>query len=127
MVSSTMIFVTRACAGAQASMAIDRNRNQDAERSETLICTSVCRREAWGHPSSFILHPSSFILHPSSLVVPNAATLASMSRRPKDPGDLQKSGRLIQDIRLLGRILPDVIREQEGADTFELIERIGQL
>jgi len=34
---------------------------------------------------------------------------------------------LIQDIRLLGRILGDVIREQEGAPAFELIERIRQL
>jgi phosphoenolpyruvate carboxylase len=34
---------------------------------------------------------------------------------------------LVEDIRLLGRILGDVIREQEGAEAFELIERIRQL
>ena len=34
---------------------------------------------------------------------------------------------LIEDIRLLGRILGDVIREQEGDVAFELIERIRQL
>ena len=34
---------------------------------------------------------------------------------------------LIEDIRLLGRILGDVIREQEGVDAFELIERIRTL
>ncbi len=34
---------------------------------------------------------------------------------------------LIDDIRLLGRILGDVIREQEGAAAFDLIERIRQL
>ena len=34
---------------------------------------------------------------------------------------------LIEDIRLLGRILGDVIREQEGADAFELIEKIRKL
>ncbi len=34
---------------------------------------------------------------------------------------------LQDDIRLLGRILGDVIREQEGHMTFELIERIRQL
>ncbi len=34
---------------------------------------------------------------------------------------------LIEDIRLLGRILGDVIREQEGAAAYELIERIRQL
>ncbi len=34
---------------------------------------------------------------------------------------------LIEDIRLLGRILGEVIREQEGKDAFELIERVRQL
>ena len=34
---------------------------------------------------------------------------------------------LIEDIRLLGRILGDVIREQEGVEAFELIERIRTL
>ncbi|WP_085315879.1 phosphoenolpyruvate carboxylase [Derxia lacustris] len=34
---------------------------------------------------------------------------------------------LIDNIRLLGRILGDVIREQEGAAAFELVERIRQL
>lgn len=38
-----------------------------------------------------------------------------------------KNRPLIEDIRLLGRILGDVIREQEGAPAFELIERIRQL
>jgi phosphoenolpyruvate carboxylase len=34
---------------------------------------------------------------------------------------------LLDDIRLLGRILGDVIREQEGAESFELVERIRKL
>ncbi|MBC5781955.1 phosphoenolpyruvate carboxylase [Ramlibacter sp. USB13] len=34
---------------------------------------------------------------------------------------------LVEDIRLLGRILGDVIREQEGVDTYELVERIRKL
>ncbi len=34
---------------------------------------------------------------------------------------------LVDDIRLLGRILGEVIREQEGQPTFELIERVRQL
>ena len=34
---------------------------------------------------------------------------------------------LVEDIRLLGRILGDVIREQEGKSAFELIEQIRQL
>jgi phosphoenolpyruvate carboxylase len=34
---------------------------------------------------------------------------------------------LIEDIRLLGRILGDVIRDQEGADAYDLIEQVRQL
>ena len=39
----------------------------------------------------------------------------------------EKNRPLVDDIRLLGRILGDVIREQEGAAAFELIERVRQL
>ncbi len=38
-----------------------------------------------------------------------------------------KNKPLVEDIRLLGRILGDVIREQEGVEAFELIERVRQL
>ena len=34
---------------------------------------------------------------------------------------------LVEDIRLLGRILGDVIREQEGATAYELVEKIRKL
>ena len=34
---------------------------------------------------------------------------------------------LVEDIRLLGRLLGDVIREQEGLEIYELIEKIRQL
>ncbi len=34
---------------------------------------------------------------------------------------------LVEDIRLLGRMLGDVIREQEGVDAYELVERIRKL
>ncbi len=34
---------------------------------------------------------------------------------------------LVEDIRLLGRILGDVIREQEGTEAYELVERIRKL
>src|SRR3954470_24572330 len=34
---------------------------------------------------------------------------------------------LIEDIRLLGRILGDAIREQEGVEAYELVERIRKL
>jgi len=39
----------------------------------------------------------------------------------------QKNKPLVEDIRLLGRILGDVIREQEGVAAFELVERVRQL
>jgi len=38
-----------------------------------------------------------------------------------------KNKPLVEDIRLLGRILGQVIREQEGKDAFELIERVRKL
>ncbi len=40
--------------------------------------------------------------------------------------DLSKDEPLKNDIRLLGRILGDTIRQQEGDDVFDLIERIRQ-
>ncbi|HET9643693.1 MAG TPA: phosphoenolpyruvate carboxylase, partial [Burkholderiaceae bacterium] len=40
---------------------------------------------------------------------------------------LAKNRPLMDDIRLLGRILGDVIREQEGKEAFELVERVRQL
>ncbi|NIM42446.1 MAG: phosphoenolpyruvate carboxylase [Hydrogenophaga sp.] len=50
-----------------------------------------------------------------------------MSRSTTGAARRDKDQPLILDIRLLGRILGDVIREQEGKDAFELIERIRQL
>ncbi len=47
------------------------------------------------------------------------------SRQARDAAE--KNRPLMEDIRLLGRILGDVIREQEGQAAFELIERIRQL
>ncbi len=39
----------------------------------------------------------------------------------------EKNRPLVEDIRLLGRILGDVIREQEGREAFDLVERVRQL
>ncbi|CAM4032193.1 phosphoenolpyruvate carboxylase [Roseateles saccharophilus] len=41
--------------------------------------------------------------------------------------EVDKNEPLVADIRLLGRILGDVIREQEGREAYELVERIRQL
>ncbi|HZN86998.1 MAG TPA: phosphoenolpyruvate carboxylase [Burkholderiales bacterium] len=48
-----------------------------------------------------------------------------MARTADDAAE--KNRPLVEDIRLLGRLLGDVIREQEGKAAFELIERIRQL
>ncbi len=53
---------------------------------------------------------------------PSAAPAAAPARRARD-----NEKPLVEDIRLLGRILGDVIREQEGQEAFELVERIRKL
>src|SRR5882672_1231742 len=53
-------------------------------------------------------------------------TTVSSTTRRRDDG-AAKNAPLVEDIRLLGRILGQVIREQEGAEAYELIERIRQL
>ena len=52
-----------------------------------------------------------------------------MSTAPESPSRRAKDNErpLVEDIRLLGRILGDVIREQEGDEAFELVERIRKL
>lgn len=50
------------------------------------------------------------------------STPATPARRARD-----NERPLVEDIRLLGRILGDVIREQEGVAAFELVERIRKL
>src|SRR3974390_1620194 len=48
------------------------------------------------------------------------------SNRADDAHALEEDTRLRNDIRLLGRILGDTVRDQEGADAFDLVERIRQ-
>ena len=51
-----------------------------------------------------------------------------MAQVKPSPNDAAEKNRpLVDDIRLLGRILGDVIREQEGKPAFELVERVRQL
>ena len=42
------------------------------------------------------------------------------------PPDAEKDAPLREDIRVLGRLLGDTVREQEGAEVFDLVERIRQ-
>jgi phosphoenolpyruvate carboxylase len=46
--------------------------------------------------------------------------------QPTAPGGPDKDRPLVEDIRLLGRILGDVIREQDGTGAYELVERVRQ-
>src|SRR3981189_2872836 len=46
--------------------------------------------------------------------------------RGEDIAAIEADGGLREDIRLLGRILGDTVRDQEGADVFDLVERIRQ-
>ncbi|XUJ33158.1 phosphoenolpyruvate carboxylase [Bradyrhizobium japonicum] len=46
--------------------------------------------------------------------------------RAEDAQALEADARLRDDIRLLGRILGDTVRDQEGAELFDLVERIRQ-
>ena len=55
-----------------------------------------------------------------------SAEAASDSERPRARArDNERP--LVEDIRLLGRILGDVIREQEGVSAYELVEEIRKL
>jgi phosphoenolpyruvate carboxylase len=56
-----------------------------------------------------------------------ASTPSKPSRGEAKTDAAAKNKALVDDIRLLGRILGDVIREQEGAEAFDLIERVRQL
>src|SRR5580693_7065641 len=68
-----------------------------------------------------------------SFVEPSAMSSQTMpsdvdirSNRAEDALALEEDARLRNDIRLLGRILGDTVRDQEGADVFDLVERIRQ-
>jgi phosphoenolpyruvate carboxylase len=56
----------------------------------------------------------------------HAPRSTARSQRSRHSREADKDQPLIDDIRLLGRILGDVIREQEGQAAFDLIEQIRQ-
>src|SRR5262245_44040642 len=60
----------------------------------------------------------------SSQTMPSNADLRS--NRAEDVQALEEDVRLREEIRLLGRILGDTVRNQEGEDVFDLVERIRQ-
>jgi phosphoenolpyruvate carboxylase len=65
----------------------------------------------------------------SSHIAPSQPPLSDTHDRSNSVDDsaaLEEDARLRADIRLLGRILGDTVRDQEGADVFDLVERIRQ-
>ena len=65
----------------------------------------------------------------SSQIVPSQTMPAEIEvrfNRTDETLALEEDARLRTDIRLLGRILGDTVRDQEGADVFDLVERIRQ-
>ncbi|SDP18844.1 Phosphoenolpyruvate carboxylase, type 1 [Rhodoferax sp. OV413] len=62
---------------------------------------------------------------PSSSAPKRVPPGPSQPARPARAKDNERP--LVEDIRLLGRILGDVIREQEGAPAFELVEQVRKL
>jgi phosphoenolpyruvate carboxylase len=65
----------------------------------------------------------------SSQTASSQARLSDADSRPDRSAEavaLEADARLRNDIRLLGRILGDTVRDQEGADLFDLVERIRQ-
>jgi len=63
----------------------------------------------------------------SAKAKPKAARPAKDRSAKEDIDAASKNRPLVEDIRLLGRMLGDVIREQEGVDAFELIEGVRKL
>lgn len=64
---------------------------------------------------------------PAAPARPARAPRSAAAALPPVEDAAAKNRPLMEDIRLLGRLLGDVIREQEGKDAFELIERVRQL
>ena len=60
----------------------------------------------------------------SSQIMPSDPELRP--NRAEEALALEEDARLRNDIRLLGRILGDTVRDQEGDDVFDLVERIRQ-
>jgi phosphoenolpyruvate carboxylase len=60
---------------------------------------------------------------------PSPKEALTMPPNPDSPSRRAKENErpLMEDIRLLGRILGDVIRDQEGVEAYELVERIRKL
>ncbi|OSI61379.1 MULTISPECIES: phosphoenolpyruvate carboxylase [Bradyrhizobium] len=61
-----------------------------------------------------------------SLQTISSDTADQRPNRPEDVQAMEADARMRDDIRLLGRILGDTVRDQEGPELFDLVERIRQ-
>ena len=52
---------------------------------------------------------------------------ASTEQQPTDGSDPEKDAPLLDDIRLLGRLLGDVVQAQDGEAIFDIVESIRQI
>ncbi|MBK7261570.1 MAG: phosphoenolpyruvate carboxylase [Rubrivivax sp.] len=94
----------------------------------TLVTSARCRQAR--HLPAQSLIRSNRLESPmtSRSPVHSAKRVNARTPRTQTADDAAAKNRpLVDDIRLLGRILGDVIREQEGKTAFELIERVRQL
>src|SRR6201989_2630570 len=60
------------------------------------------------------------------MIMPTERDQDTLRPRSDDAAAQESDARLREDIRLLGRILGDTVRDQEGEDVFDLVERIRQ-
>ena len=69
-----------------------------------------------------------FAQHPMKQALPKTTPPIKSSASAPNKNEKRDSERpLVEDIRLLGRILGDVIRTQEGPEAYELVEQIRKL
>src|SRR3954467_7299732 len=59
-----------------------------------------------------------------SLQTISSDTADQRPNRPEDVQAMEADARMRDDIRLLGRVLGDTVRDQEGAPVFDLVEKI---
>ena len=57
---------------------------------------------------------------------PSSSDAGARPNRIEEALAIEEDARLRNDIRLLGRVLGDTVRDQEGDDVFDLVERIRQ-
>ena len=94
------------------------SQGRRAEQPPSLSCTAAKNLHTWNCRA---------VSEVASHVFPDHAFRDRSAVQPqRRSAALEEDARLRTDIRLLGRILGDTVRDQEGADVFDLVERIRQ-